>query len=123
MNTFFCKLLPPRPTFAQDMSSAEAKTMREHAIYWRDCMTKNQAVVFGLVADPAGAFGVVIIEVSDEQEAIRLTANDPAIVAGYGLRYEICPMPMGAVHPQNPDVAGARAVGPQWNRDVESGPV
>jgi len=98
-NTFFCRLLPPRPTFAQDMSAAEAKAMQEHAAYWRDCMAKGQVVVFGLVADPAAAFGIVVIEVADESEARRLTANDPAIRAGHGLRYEIHPMPRGAVYP------------------------
>lgn len=99
MKTFFCRLLPPRPTFAQDMSAAEAKAMQEHAVYWRECMARGQVVVFGLVADPAAAFGVVIIEVADEDEARRLTANDPAIRAGHGLRYEIHLMPRGAVYP------------------------
>jgi uncharacterized protein len=99
MKTFFCRLLPPRPTFAQDLSAAEAKAMQEHAVYWRDCMARGQVVVFGLVADPAAAFGIVIIEVADEDEARRLTANDPAILAGHGLRYEIYPMPRGAVYP------------------------
>jgi uncharacterized protein len=99
MKTFFCRLLPPRPTFAQDMSAAEAQAMQEHAVYWRDCMAKGQVVAFGLVADPAAAFGIVILEVADEGEARRLTANDPAVRSGHGLRYEIHSMPRGAVHP------------------------
>lgn len=113
MKTFFCKLVAPRPTFAQDLSAVEAKAMQEHAVYWRECMAKNQVVVFGLVTDPAGAFGVLILEVPDEGEARRLTANDPAIRAGFGLRYEIHPMPMGAVHPRTPVVADVRAVRPE----------
>src|SRR6185312_16449409 len=99
MKTYFCKLLPPRPTFAQDMSATEAKTMQEHAAYWRICMASGQVVVFGFVADPAGALGIAIIEVADEDEADRLTSNDPAIRSGHGLRYEILPMPLGAIHP------------------------
>src|SRR5574342_195034 len=98
MKTFFCRLLPPRPTFAQDMSPAEAKAMQEHAVYWRECMARGQVVVFGLVADPAAAFGIVIIEVADEDDALRLTANDPAIRAGHGLRYEVHPMSRGVVY-------------------------
>jgi hypothetical protein len=98
-NTFFCRLLPPRPTFSQDMSPSEARAMQEHVIYWRDCMAKGQVVVFGLVADPTAPFGVVILEVEDETEARRLTAHDPVIRAGHGLRYEIHPMPRGAVYP------------------------
>src|SRR5215510_10693733 len=97
--TFFCRLVPPRASFAHDMSPAEAKAMQEHAIYWRDWMGKGNVVVFGLVGDPAGAFGIVVLEVTDETEARQLTDNDPAIRAGHGLRYEIHPMPRGAVYP------------------------
>ncbi len=52
VRAFFCKLIPPRPTFAQDMSEAEVKLMHEHAEYWRGLMEKGQVVTFGLVADP-----------------------------------------------------------------------
>ena len=31
---FLCKLIPPRPTFQQDMSDAETKVMPEHVAYW-----------------------------------------------------------------------------------------
>jgi hypothetical protein len=99
MKTFFCRLVPPRPSFAQDMSAAEAQAMREHAVYWRACMERGQVVVFGLVADPAAAFGVAVLEVADEEEARRLTSDDPALRSVPGLRYEMSPMPMGAVHP------------------------
>jgi YCII-related domain-containing protein len=97
--TFFCRLLPPRPTFARDMSPAEAKAMQDHGLYWRECMARGHVVVFGLVADPAAAFGIVVVEVADEDEARRMTANDPAILAELGLRYDIQPMPFGAVYP------------------------
>jgi hypothetical protein len=33
---FLYRLMPPRPTFAQDMSSAEADVMRRHVAYWQD---------------------------------------------------------------------------------------
>lgn len=99
MNTFFCKLVPPRPTFSQDVTEAEREIMREHAAYWQRCLEAGHVVAFGLVADPAGAFGMGIIEVADEDEARRLTAEDPAILSGRGFRYEIHPMPRGAIHP------------------------
>ena len=47
MKTFFCKLVPPRPTFAQDMSDAEASLMQAHATYWRGLMDEGLAVGFG----------------------------------------------------------------------------
>lgn len=52
MKTWFARLLPPRPTFALDMTDAEKP----------------------------------------------LTDADPVIRANLGLRYEIFPIPMGAVH-------------------------
>ena len=98
MKTFFCKLLPPRPSFAQDMSEAEAKLMQEHAAYWNDRMDKGQVVTFGLVADPNGPFGIGIVEVEADADVEALTTNDPTIRANRGFRFEVYPMPRGAVH-------------------------
>jgi uncharacterized protein len=36
MRYFFCKLTPPRPTFAADMTDAERQLMRQHVAYWSD---------------------------------------------------------------------------------------
>jgi hypothetical protein len=99
MITFFCRLVPPRATFALDMSPAEGRMMQEHAGYWHGLMRQGKVVAFGLVGDPAGAYGIGILEVVDEAEARELTANDPTIRSGLGFRYEIHPMPRGAVHP------------------------
>ncbi len=99
MKTYFCKLLPPRPTFAQDMSEAEMKVMQEHGVYWRGLMEQGQVIAFGLVADPAGAFGIGIVEVESEADVQRLTSNDPTIRSGQGFRFTFHPMPRGAVHP------------------------
>jgi hypothetical protein len=99
MKTFFCKLVPPRPTFLQDMSEAERAMMQDHARYWRGKMDQGKVVAFGLVADPAGPYGMGIIEVADDREARMVTDNDPVVRSGQGARFEIFPMPQGAVHP------------------------
>jgi hypothetical protein len=99
MKTFFCKLIPPRPTFAQDMSPAEARLMAEHAEYRRGWMARGRVVAFGVVADPAGVFGIGILEVDDEREMDQLTGGDPTILRGQGFRFEVHPMPRGAIHP------------------------
>jgi len=88
---FLYKLIPPRPTFVQDMTEAERKAMKEHAIYWKDLTDKGIAIVFGLVLDPNGPWGVAIVEVEDKLEAHDLGTNDPAIKAG--LTFDIYPMP------------------------------
>ena len=99
MKTFFCKLIPPRPTFAQDMSESEVKLMREHAAYWKLRMDNGKVVAFGLVGDSSGPYGIAIIEVETDAEADGLTSRDPVILAHRGFKYEIFPMPRGAVYP------------------------
>ena len=98
MNTgikqFLCKLIPPRPIFAQDMTEVERKIMQEHIIYWKDLSDRGIAIIFGPVLDPIGIWGVAIVEVASEPEAQILGRNDPAVQAG--LTFEVYPMP-GAI--------------------------
>lgn len=100
MPAFFCKLVPPRPTFATDLSAAEADVMKRHALYWDDLITRGVVRVFalGLVMDPAGAFGIGVMERENEAAVRQLTDNDPAITADIGMRYEIHRMPRGVMH-------------------------
>lgn len=98
MITHFCRLVPPRPTFLQDMSAAEQSLMRQHAAHWRGWMDRGTAVVFGVVADPAGAFGIGIVEVENDAGLREVTEQDPVIRSQQGFRYEVLPMPLGAVH-------------------------
>jgi len=99
MKTFFCKLIPPRPTFPQDMSPAEAKLMQDHAAYWRDWMSKGNVVAFGPVWDPAGAYGIGIVQFADDMAVRSFAADDPTIKGGAGFRVEIHPMPRGVITP------------------------
>ena len=47
MKYFFCKLIPPRATFALDMTPAEQALMGRHVAYWQDLMHKQKALVLG----------------------------------------------------------------------------
>jgi uncharacterized protein YndB with AHSA1/START domain len=94
---FFCRLLPPRPSFAMDMSPEEAEVMKTHAAYWRALLARGTAVVFGPVGDPAGPWGMGVLRVADEAELARLQAEDPAVLSGRGFRTEAFPM-LSAVH-------------------------
>jgi uncharacterized protein YndB with AHSA1/START domain len=94
---FFCRLLPPRPSFMIDMTAEERQMMGVHAAYWREQLAKGTSIVFGPVADPAGGWGLGVVAVADEDELHALQANDPAISSGRGLRYENLPMVV-AVH-------------------------
>ena len=82
----------------QDMTEEEKGLMQAHGVYWRDAMNRGHVVAFGVVGDPAGAFGIGIVEFSGPEEAQAFTDGDPVIKAGRGFRYDVLPMPFGAVH-------------------------
>lgn len=86
---FALKLIPPRLTFAQDMSSEERAIMQEHVGYWMDLMKQGKVVVFGPVLDPQGVYGFGVVAVDNEEEVKQITSNDPAIKVN---RYEYYPM-------------------------------
>jgi uncharacterized protein YciI len=94
MPHFFLKLVPPRPTFAEDMTEEEREAMGRHAAYLSGLVDKGIGVAFGPVFDPTGAWGLGIVEAEDEAAARALTEGDPVVVAGIG-RYEITPMRLG----------------------------
>jgi hypothetical protein len=96
---FLLRLLPPRPSFAHDMSEAERKVMGEHAIYWRKLLADGYAVAFGPVADPNGAWGAAVVELDDPDRIAGFTANDPAILSERGFRYEVLPMLSAVTRP------------------------
>jgi uncharacterized protein len=51
MHYFLYKLIPPRPTFSQDMTEAEKKLMQEHISYWQNLADRKILVIFGPVLD------------------------------------------------------------------------
>ena len=86
---FALKLLPCRPTFAQDMSPEERTIMQQHVVYWRGLMDKGKVLVFGPVMDPKAVYGLGIIEAESEEEVKDFIANDPATKIN---TYEFYPM-------------------------------
>ena len=88
---YFVRLIPPRPTFAQDMTADERAMMTAHAAYWRGKLAEGTVIAFGPVLDPAGAWGLGVLEVRDEAELRAFQDGDPAIQSGRGLRYEALP--------------------------------
>ena len=91
MEYYFLKLIPPRATFADDITEEEADIMRRHGAYWRNLQNIGIAIVFGPVLDPKGVWGAGIIEVNDISEANNYAANDPAVKSGLNT-VEIFPM-------------------------------
>jgi uncharacterized protein len=95
VNRFLYKLVPPRPTFAADMSDDEAAVMGEHAAYWEGLLEQGVIVAFGPVADPAGSWGLAVVEAETDGEVRRLAAEDPAVRSGLAT-FEVFAMP-GAI--------------------------
>jgi uncharacterized protein YndB with AHSA1/START domain len=89
---YLCRLIPPRPSFAFDMTPAEAEAMKKHAAYWRRLAGEGTAIAFGPVGDPKGPWGMGLLAVNDESELRELQDGDPAIAARIGLKYEAYPM-------------------------------
>ena len=102
MPHYLCKLRPPRTTFVADMTSEEARVMRAHREYWTPRVETGVVIAMGTVADPAGGYGLAIIEAASESALEALQASDPAIAAGCGFAYENHLMPMIAVRPSMP---------------------
>ena len=71
--------------------------MEHHFGYWGDQMSRGTAVVFGPVADPAGTYGIAILNVPSETEARSICVSDPAVTAQLGFTFEVHEMPNALV--------------------------
>lgn len=95
MPQFFCKLLPPRPTFGIDMTEAERALMVAHAAYVKTFFDTGQVLAFGPVMSAEGAIGIALLEFPDEAAARAFLDQDPTLTAGL-MRYELSPMRIAA---------------------------
>jgi uncharacterized protein YndB with AHSA1/START domain len=89
---FVSRLLPPRPTFMMDMTGDERAIMMAHSQYWRGKLAEGIALAFGPVGGPNGGYGLALFKAADEAALLALQAEDPAIKASAGFRYENAPM-------------------------------
>jgi len=92
---FALKLLPNRPDFAQTMTPEERAVMQQHVAFWKTYIDKGIVLAYGPVLDPAGAYGLGIVCVDDEEQVKELIAGDPAATINKYVYH-----PMLAVVPQ-----------------------
>lgn len=92
MGHYLLHLSPPRASFPSDASAAELEAMQAHGAYWQGQADAGRALAVGPVADPAGIWGMALVEVADEAEADRLAAEDPVIGADLGFAYKVMPV-------------------------------
>lgn len=98
---FFFKLIPPRPTFPQDITDEERRLMDEHSRYFQEHFEAGKLLIYGPVMATGGAFGLAVLEVADEAEARQFGEGDPSVKAGLN-RFEIYPMRVGAARAKEP---------------------
>ncbi len=92
MKYYLCRLNGPRPTFPGDATDAERALMQAHVRYWMPHIEARKVVVFGPVLDPAGVWGVAVLELPDDDDPGRYSAQDPVVLAEAGFSYDIFPM-------------------------------
>jgi hypothetical protein len=95
---FLYKLIPPRPSFDQDMSDSERAIMGQHIAYWKPLAERGVAIVFAPVNDPAGAWGLAVVEAENKDVVQALGLADPAITSQLA-RFEIYALPGAIVAP------------------------
>jgi len=88
---FFMKLIPPRPTFAQDITAEERAVMQQHVSYVGEAFNKGTVLLYGPVMATAGAFGMAVLEMPDAAAVQRFGEEDPSVKAGLNT-FEFYPM-------------------------------
>lgn len=92
MPHFLLRLDPPRRSFPDDARAAELDAMVAHGAFWQGQAEAGLALAVGPVADPAGIWGLALVEVADDDEARALAAADPVIAADLGFTYRVMPL-------------------------------
>jgi uncharacterized protein YciI len=101
MGTFVLRLIPPRATFALDMTDEERAVMERHAAHWQSFVDAGRMVVFGPVLDATGSWGLGVLEAEDEDAVRAVAAEDPAVTSGTA-RMEVGTVLGGFVRPGSP---------------------
>ncbi len=96
---FVYRLIPPRPTFVADMSEAEQAVMGDHAAYWTNLFEEGRVVVFGVVMEQTGGWGLAVVEAESEDDLRAMASEDPAVTTGV-CTFEIGVMPNPSVRPR-----------------------
>jgi uncharacterized protein YciI len=64
------------------MTPDEEKLMTDHFVYWKGQFDKGVCLFGGPVMDPRGAYGVLAIVASTQQEAEAIASADPSVKGG-----------------------------------------
>jgi uncharacterized protein len=87
------RLLPPRPTFHEDMSDEERAIMARHAEYWTEVVERADVIVYGPVVDSSGSWGLAVIRAGSLDDVRALAEADPAVSSGMAT-FDVGAMPV-----------------------------
>jgi uncharacterized protein len=92
---FYVRLIPPRATFAADITTDERTHMGEHVAYFGGLFAKGHVLIYGPVLDPEAGFGMAVIEAESAEDVRALMESDPTVRSGMN-KYTVSPMIVGA---------------------------
>jgi uncharacterized protein YciI len=69
---------PPRPTFETDATDEENAVIGEHFQYLKRLLAARKLILAGPCED--ASMGIAVLECENEAEALRILAEDPAVV-------------------------------------------
>lgn len=84
MKYYLCKFIPPRSDFLATLSADEKAWMKQHGAYMNELLAQGLIVAHGPVIDEAGAYGVSLYQVDEDQDIAALTSQDPIVKNGVG---------------------------------------
>ena len=64
------------------MTETEQAVMADHAGYWTPHLEAGTVVVFGVVIETAGSWGLAVVEADSEDEVHAIASGDPAVTTG-----------------------------------------
>jgi uncharacterized protein len=79
---YACELIPPRPTFMEDMDDREREILARHTAYWNRAIERGRAVLYGPVFGPGGAWGLGVFRADGGKDARAFVEADPAVASG-----------------------------------------
>ena len=98
---FYVKLIPPRATFAVDMTSDERAIMQQHIAYTSGLFAEGKVLIFGPVLDATCPFGMAVFEAENESQVRSLMEKDPSVTNKLN-QFTVTPMKVGAAQGTGP---------------------
>jgi uncharacterized protein YciI len=89
LKQYFIRLLGTRSDWPKNMTDEEEKIMDRHFKYLTDLVAQKKVLMAGPCFNPV--FGLIILQVESEEEAMELMKNEPTVVNGLHT-YEMNPM-------------------------------